>query len=141
MNFKKTSVFLGILLAYGLQNNAGLGPIQSGIKHYKEINTMAEYDALMRTSRPQILKFYTESCGACKSMEPIFNNVARKENNSADFSAINVEKDTFKDLIGKHSLVAVPTTMFIKSGKVVKTDKGSMTEDDLNNQVKNFAKS
>jgi thiol-disulfide isomerase/thioredoxin len=134
-------MFLGAILAYCLQTNTLQNPTGSGQKHYKEIQTMDEYNAVMRSSKPQILKFYTDSCGACKSMEPVFNNVAKKEKINADFSAVNVEKDTFKDLIDKHSLVAVPTTIFIRSGKTVKTDKGSMTEDDLANQVKNFPKS
>lgn len=136
MNFKNSLMLLGIMLA-GFQTKAAN---TSNQKHYTEVKTMAQYDTIMHSVKPQIVKFYTNSCGACKVMEPIFNNVANKENAFADFSAINVEDDAFKDLIGKHSLVAVPTTLYIKSGSVIKTDKGSMNEADFDIQVKSFIK-
>lgn len=132
MNFKKSLMFVGVILTCYLQSNA------EG-KNYKEIKDMSDYKLVMNSVKPQILKFYTTSCGACKSMEPIFNNVAGKQGVYADFSAINIEDDKFKALIQKHSLVAVPTTLFIKSGEEIKRDKGSMTEEDFENQVKNFS--
>jgi len=142
MDFKNSSIFLGIVIAYCLQANAATpNPKESEMKHYKELKTMDEYKAAIGSSKPQIIKFYTESCGACKSMKTVFSNVARKEHNFADFSAINIEDKAFQDLIKEHSLVAVPTTLFIKFGQVKKTDKGSMSEEDLDNQVKSFAKS
>jgi len=140
MKFKYTLIFLGSLLIYSAQSSAAT-PRSSDRKYYTEQKTMNDYEATMRSPRPQIIKFYTDTCGACKSMEPVFNEVARTENTNVDFSAIKIDDKIFEPLIKKHNLIAVPTTIFVRNGKEVKQDKGSMTEDDLRNQVKIFAES
>jgi len=145
MNYKNLLIFLSTL-TYCLSNAAisqkVIAPKSfSGLKNYKELRTMADYQAIMNSPKPQILKLDTGSCGACKTMEPVFNDIAGEKSMLADFSTVNVDNEPFKSLIEKHSLESVPTTLYLRSGKEVKRDIGSMTKSDFGNQIRSFVKS
>lgn len=141
MKFKYSLIFLGALIDCSLKADMPAPRNFSNTKHYREIGTKAEFDAILSSPRPQVVKFYTEVCGACKTMEPVFNSVAKQNNSDVGFSAVNLDKVPFKDeIITQYKLVAVPTTVFLKSGKEIKQEQGSMSEDDLKSQVSNFVR-
>lgn len=115
-------------------------PAPSKPKNYKEITTEAQYKALAKKTKPQIIKFSAEWCGACKQMEPVYNAIAGTDSYKADFSYINTDNEDPKvqALIKELKIESVPTTVFLKKGKETKRASGSLSKLELENEIKSF---
>jgi thioredoxin 1 len=106
-------------------------PQEKKEKHYKEVTTKSDYDKSIKNGKLKVIKYYAEWCGACKQMEPHFNKVAQDHKSKADFIAINVDHKELAPLFKEQKIEAVPTTIFLKNGKEVKRERGSLDEKTL----------
>ena len=83
-----------------------------------------------------IIDGYTEWCGPCKMMKPIFEKVSeefRNENSEVQLYTINVEKN--RDFAEKYGIRAVPTIKVFNNGDVVDSKTGMQME----GQIKQLA--
>lgn len=67
-----------------------------------------------------VIKVYSETCGPCKSVAPIFQSFSEKqEYKDIQFGEIlgSVDRDFFRQL----GVRTVPALLFVKDGKVVST--------------------
>lgn len=94
----------------------------------RSIQSETEFSKILKSKRPQVVKFYADWCGACKNMKPAFEKVANDINNkSVDFNTIQIDlkdtkdkdKDVFANTLKEYTVTGVPKTLFIKNGKVV----------------------
>ncbi len=68
------------------------------------------------TSAPKaVLRFTAKWCGPCKSLEPIFNEVAAEH---PDMKTYVIDVDTYQDIAAKFGIKGIPTLMRIESGSV-----------------------
>ena len=74
-------------------------------------------DLLTQATKPIIVKFSTEWCGACKTVEPLFITLAQELSNDYIFVAIDASK--VASLSKYYGIHHVPTTLFIKNGKEI----------------------
>ena len=81
------------------------------------------YVSKATASKPLVVKFHAEWCGACKMMHPDFESVAKKLGDSATF--ISVDTDKFDDLASTFGVDGLPTTV------VIRTESGALNEESL----------
>jgi len=83
-----------------------------------------------------VVDFYTDWCGPCSMMKPIFEKVSeqfRNENSEVQLYTMNVEKN--RDIAVKYGVRAVPTIKVFNNGDVVDSKTGVQME----GQIKDLA--
>ena len=81
---------------------------------------------IKRGSRPTVVMFYAIWCGKCAMMKPVAEDVAEKNKGRIRFC--EVEIDESPALAAKYGADIVPTFVFFKNGKVIKTMKGILSQ-------------
>eukprot|EP00614_Pseudopedinella_elastica_P004697 CAMPEP_0172614050 /NCGR_PEP_ID=MMETSP1068-20121228/49158_1 /TAXON_ID=35684 /ORGANISM="Pseudopedinella elastica, Strain CCMP716" /LENGTH=447 /DNA_ID=CAMNT_0013418719 /DNA_START=74 /DNA_END=1414 /DNA_ORIENTATION=- len=64
----------------------------------REIKDQAEFNKLLKhhaanTGLPVVAKFYSDSCGPCRMMAPVFKNLARENADKAVFVNVNTQRN------------------------------------------------
>jgi thioredoxin 1 len=86
-----------------------------------------------------VVDFYTDWCGPCSMMKPIFERVSeefRNKNSEVQLYTMNVEKN--KDIAVKYGVRAVPTIKSFNNGSVVDSKSGVQMESQLKNLATNL---
>ncbi len=78
-----------------------------------------------------ILYFYSPRCGACKMMEKTINNFSHV----TDVLKINVFDKKNENIVKSMNIMATPTTVVIKKGKVKKVFIGVVGENKIKKEV------
>jgi len=65
-----------------------------------------------------LIDFYAKWCGPCKMQDPIIDGLKKKLGDKIEFKKIDVDEDG--RLIDKYNIMAVPTLIIEKDGKVFK---------------------
>lgn len=130
MNLKKFISF-ATLISISISSHA-----QDSPKPYKEIKTKEEYQKVLRSGKPVVVKFYAPWCGACNMMEPYFCTVANNLRGQCNFISINVDEPGLAEVIKEKKIEAVPTTMVLKNGKEATTIRGSREAAQLEKEIK-----
>lgn len=102
----------------------------------KEITTKSQYRKALASKKPAIIKFYSDSCGPCKTMAPIYKKLAAKYQNKVDFYSMNTERNPY--VVSEKQILGIPTIIYNNNGKEVSRDRGGMTRPDLENSITRF---
>lgn len=73
---------------------------------------------------PVLVDFWSESCGACRMLDPVLRQVARIFKNNILITKVNVR--TSGDLAMQYRISAVPTLILFYRGKVIRRWTGAM---------------
>jgi thioredoxin 1 len=76
-----------------------------------------------------IVDFFAEWCGPCKTLKPIFEEVALEFNNKYVFAKLNI--DICKDIAVKYNISTIPTIMVFSNGKVIAKITGLVSKEVL----------
>ena len=87
---------------------------------------------VLQSSTPVVVKFFATECGACKTMAPIFNELASEMSNCS-FVEYNI--DNSRESAVKMNIASVPTFIVIKNGSEVGRANGSMSKEDLKSKI------
>jgi thioredoxin len=81
------------------------------------ITTLDEIKTYSKNSstKPVIVKFYTDWCGMCKKIEPTFANLAKDYHSTITFAS--VECDMVKEATKEYSIEGYPTFIAFHNGK------------------------
>ena len=71
---------------------------------------------------PVVVDFWAEWCGPCKSLTPIFEDLAKTYEGKAKFVKVNTDDTT---IAAKYNIRGIPTVLIFKSGQVVNTIVGA----------------
>lgn len=93
----------------------------------KTVTSEAEFNELMKSDAPVVIKFSTEQCGQCKRIESDVDAVANDPQFEGKVSFVHVDlgKDELMGIGEKHGVVGVPAFFYIKGGKKVHEDVGA----------------
>ena len=89
--------------------------------------------------KPQVLKYTSQMCLDCQTMNKVFKNIFPKYKDSIVLTEIQVQdKNSFNDeMIQKYNVTLVPTVILINSeGKVVQRIEGAITETEMDECLK-----
>jgi len=73
-----------------------------------------------KATKPVVVKFFANWCGACKDVAEAFEQLAKQMPEKV-FCSVNI--DEVKELTQKFNINGVPTIMFFKDGKEVDSSK------------------
>ena len=72
----------------------------------KIIETVAEYDALLKENRSVFVDFYADWCGPCKMLAPLVESIAEEVK---DVVFVKVNVDTLPDIASRYGIMSIPT--------------------------------
>ena len=106
--------------------------ITSGDRQVEEV-TEDDFDSLvLENDRLTIVDFFATWCGPCKMLSPIIDEVAQIYK---DVSFYKVNIDNNMNLTEKYEVEAVPTVLFFKEGKLLKTKVGYMEMSEIEETI------
>ena len=97
-----------------------------------------EFDRLLKkhateTGLPVIVDFYSDSCGPCRMMAPIFKSVAASYIDKAVF--VKVDTNRQQELSARYQIRSLPTFQYFLFGKKAHQDVGGIGEQALRQQT------
>jgi len=96
-------------------------PIVRHIRSTQEFDRVLEKHA--STGLPVIVDFYSDGCGPCRQMAPIFRKVAKETENKAVF--IKVDTNQMHELSSRYQVRSLPTFKMFYMGKEVNQFSGA----------------
>ena len=77
---------------------------------------------VMESDRPVLLDFWAAWCGPCRMVGPVVDEIARER---ADIKVGKVNVDEQPELAGQFGVMAIPTLVVMKDGKVADRAAGA----------------
>jgi len=117
------SIFRFTLLL--LATSAALVSARPVVRH---IRSTHEFDRLMKkhatvTGLPVIVDFYSDGCGPCRMIAPIFKKLAKEVEGKAVF--VKVDTNAMYELSSRYGVRSLPTFKFFLGGKKVQEFSGA----------------
>jgi thioredoxin 1 len=84
-----------------------------------------------------LVDFYADWCMPCVMMAPIIEDMSEKFKGKIKFAKINIDDN--QALAQKFGIMSIPNFVLFKDGKKVGQFIGSMSEEDFEKKLKNFA--
>ena len=87
-----------------------------------EVQTAEEFEKLLKENKKVVVDFYSEQCGPCKSLEPVFEQLAEKYKDKAVFAKVDVLK--LPQIADKYRVFGIPTIIIFENGEAVARTTG-----------------
>ena len=86
-----------------------------------EVNSSNFEQEVLKSDKPVLVDFWAESCGPCKMLSPVVDQVA-EENAGIKVCKLNV--DDAQDIAIQYGVMSIPTLIVFKDGKAVDQSVG-----------------
>ena len=86
------------------------------------------------SSMPVMVDFYADWCGPCKMMAPVVAQLAESYNGKCKVCKCNTDENP--KLASEFRVMSIPTFIFFKDGKAVKTVIGAVSKSELEENIK-----
>ena len=93
-------------------------------------------ESILNSSRFLVVDVYTDWCGPCKFLSPIFNELSLEYGHLYAFAKLNAE--TEEEVAGRFQVTGLPTILFIKDGKEVGRHAGFMSKEKFSSLMEKF---
>ncbi len=84
--------------------------------------TTAELETLVKGEKTVFCDFWASWCGPCRMLAPVFESVAEKYGDRAEFVKVNVDEE--EGAAVKYGISSIPNVLAIKKGEVVGNSLG-----------------
>ena len=101
----------------------------------KELNS-SNFKSTINSSKPTLVKFYSNNCQACILMAPHYKRVSKEFASKIRYAELNI--DNYPNLRQKYQVVATPTTILFKNGKEIDRAIGGYNYKYLKSWAKNI---
>ena len=96
------------------------------IKHVSD----ASFDQdVLKSTKPVLVDFWAEWCGACKMIAPILDEVASSFEGKLDIAKVNVDEN--RAIPAQFGIRGIPTLMVFKDGQLAATKVGALSKAQL----------
>ncbi|MEK6701369.1 MAG: thioredoxin [Planctomycetota bacterium] len=93
------------------------------VKEFTDANFDAE---VLKSDQPVLVDFWAEWCGPCKALGPTIDNLANKFAGRVKIGKMDI--DSNRGIPASFQIMAIPTVLVFKGGKVVKKFQGLTSE-------------
>ena len=90
--------------------------------------------SVLKHSKPVVVDVWADWCGPCKMLTPQFAAAEKTLEGKARFVKLDADKN--KKLSKKYKVMALPTILYFKDGKLVDRTSGLVTKNSIVNRVK-----
>lgn len=80
-----------------------------------------------------VVDFYSDTCPPCKLLAPVFEKVAEKLKDKADFFKIKLEEN--QEIFAEYAIRSVPTVIILKQSAPIVESLGFKDEETLTNWI------
>ncbi|MDD5502188.1 MAG: thioredoxin [Candidatus Thermoplasmatota archaeon] len=91
------------------------------------------FDAFVKKNKAALVDCSAVWCGPCRMLAPILDQVAKEVEGKATIAKLDVDKAP--DTAMKFGIMAVPTLLFFKDGKLVETLTGVRSKDEIKRKL------
>jgi thioredoxin-like negative regulator of GroEL len=116
-----------------MYNNQIRGKEMTGIK---ELDREDFDEVINNCDQMVIVEFYTNSCPNCKTMEPIYTNLAQNMGDKATFCRVNAQ--LHQEIAMLYGVQSVPTFKFFCHRKPIGEIVGAVNKTILKNTIVDF---
>lgn len=103
----------------------------------QEFKTDSFESDVLKSDIPTIVDFWAPWCGPCKTLGPIFEELATENIDKAfQFGKVNVDEQP--DLATKYEVLSIPTMIIFKNGQEVDRIIGLQSKEDLQEKIHEF---
>ena len=104
-------------------------------------NLAVEESVQAMTDMPKVIVFSTPMCGECRKMSPVVEKVKSNYDGTVEIIKINAAESKSANLVRKHGIYLVPTTLFIdKNGNVLTRAEGAMSFEEFDSLIQSLLK-
>jgi thioredoxin 1 len=91
-------------------------------------------EEVLNSKLPVVLDFYAEWCVPCKGMHAIMQSLSNEYEGKIKFTKLDIDKA--KEIAEKFKVKDLPVILFIKEGKIVRTQNGFAEKQFINDKIK-----
>jgi thioredoxin 1 len=103
------------------------------VHQFTESNFINE---VINSDVPVLVDFWAVWCGPCRLIEPELEKLALEKGNELKIGRLNVDDNRYIAI--RYGINNIPTLLFFKDGKLVKTLIGAMPKDRILSEISPF---
>lgn len=88
---------------------------------------------VIKSTTPVVIDVFATWCGPCKQMAPIYDELAKEVAGTYKLVKLNIDEE--RDVAIQYNISSIPTFIFLKDGKMVGKETGSMSKETLKNKI------
>ena len=94
-----------------------------------------DFDAeVLQCSKPVLVDFYTEHCGACRILAPLLESLAAEH--GEEVSVLKTDAGQSPELAARFNVRSVPTLIFFQDGQMKSQHTGTLSKDGMLRRLK-----
>ncbi|MEM3708444.1 MAG: thioredoxin domain-containing protein [Nitrososphaerales archaeon] len=110
---------------------------RSETRHKHLILSSKDFEEIINSEKPVIVKFWSSSCFSCRFMLPVFEKLANRYNEKMIFGRLNVlESIENRDIAARYEISSIPSYVIFVKGKPIDRITGLAREEDLEELIK-----
>ena len=87
----------------------------------------------LKSDKPVMVDFWAESCGPCRMVGPVVEELAKEYDGKAVVGKVNVDNNP--QVAMKYGIRSIPTILFLKNGEVVDRSVGAVPKSQLSQKL------
>ena len=93
-------------------------------------------EQVLESDKPVLVEFWASWCIPCKSMEFILQELEKEYDGAVKIAKLNIDRN--RETAKKFDISGVPTFMSFKDGKIIESDIGAQSKEDLKQMIENI---